>query len=989
MSNNPNEHDSYYIPPNFIESGTFFGGMFKFRNVIEAGILAAAVGIPVFMLDLTLTIKIVILCLTALPAGLLALIGISGESLSSFIFGFFKFLKLRRVVGKVEEKPRKQKKHKEKPKKETKAAKKSDEPGKEKSMAAEILEVVRSRKKSKKQKPPKAKEPKEGKKPKERRGKKAPPESRFLNPVAEYLPVDKIENGIIYTKDHRYVKIVEVVPINFLLRSPREQRSIIYSFISYLKISPVKMQFKVLTKRADINRHVEIVHQEMERETDPHCRVLQEDYLKLIDRLGSREATTRRFFIIFEYESFGGRRGNEENEAIASLQTAARTAVNYLKQCGNEVLVPDNEDEFTVEALYSILCRQNSSRVPLPVRVQDILSQYLAAGKSTDDIPCTEFFAPQTIDYTHGKYVCVDGLYHSYLLVPSQGYKSQVAAGWLSLLVNAGDGIDVDLFLSKQPKERMVQKLGQQLRINRSKIKEASDTNTDFDDLDGAIRSGYFLKNGLSNNEDFYYMNLLITITAGSVEDLEWREREMRKLLLSHDMGVCTCSFREEQAFLSALPLVSLEKHLYDRSKRNVLTTGAASCYPFVSFEMCDDNGILLGVNKFNNSLAIVDIFNSMVYKNANISILGTSGAGKTFLLQLMALRMRRKGIQVFIVAPLKGHEMYRACKNIGGEFIQISPASKNCINVMAIRKVDKTADELLDGASLEKSELAAKIQRLHVFFSLLIPDMTHEEKQLLDEALIKTYALKGITHDNESLNDPQNPGQYREMPVLGDLYEVLIQESQTKRMANILNRLVHGSASTFSQQTNVNLDNRYTVLDISELSGDLLSVGMFVALDYVWDKAKENRTVEKAIFIDECWQLIGGSGNRLAAEFVLEIFKIIRGYGGSAVCATQDLNDFFALDDGKYGKGIINNCKTKIVLNLEDEEALRVQSILRLSEAELMEITHFERGNGLISTNNNNISVEFKCSPLEKSLITTDRRELQDLLLQKTAIPS
>ena len=94
----------------------------------------------------------------------------------------------------------------------------------------------------------------------------------------------------------------------------------------------------------------------------------------------------------------------------------------------------------------------------------------------------------------------------------------------------------------------------------------------------------------------------------------------------------------------------------YERSKRNVLTTGAASCYPFTSYEMCDDNGILLGVNKHNNSLIIVDIFDSRVYKNANIAILGTSGAGKTFTLQLMALRMRRKGIQVFIIAPLKGH---------------------------------------------------------------------------------------------------------------------------------------------------------------------------------------------------------------------------------------------------------------------------------------------------------------------------------------------
>ena len=108
---------------------------------------------------------------------------------------------------------------------------------------------------------------------------------------------------------------------------------------------------------------------------------------------------------------------------------------------------------------------------------------------------------------------------------------------------------------------------------------------------------------------------------------------------------------------------------------------------------------------------------------------------------------------------------------------------------------------------------------------------------------------------------------------------------------------------------------------------------------------------MEKAIFIDETWQLIGAASNRLAAEFVLEIFKIIRGYGGSAICATQDLNDFFALEDGKYGKGIINNSKTKIVLNLEDEEAMRVQSILHLSEAETMAVTHFEQGNGLIST--------------------------------------
>ena len=1011
---NKNDHDTYIIPPNFIETGTFFGGMFRARNVIEAGILVFAIGAPVFLfLPFGLTTRIIILCLTALPVGLVALIGISGESLSQFLVIFLKYLRNRRVVGgdgaQPEEKAAPSKsagKHlKQRPPKE----KKPKAPKRRRSGEAdfpaefdevrgyEIREKLRPKKKAKKERPAKANKAKKKakKRPEKERLPKRPAHVKeqkpaCLNPVADYLPIEKVENGIIYTKDHRFVKVVEVVPINFMLRSAREQRNIIYSFVSYLKISPVKLQIKILTRRADINRHLDTVRREMAHEENEQCRLMQEDYLNFVQQVGSREAVTRRFFLIFEYEPWANtRRSEQEDEAIQSLQSAVHTASNYLRQCGNEVIVPENEDEFTVDVLYNLLCRNESAVKPLSVRAQEVVAQYMEQGRENeiDHIPAAEFAAPRSIDFSHGRYICMDGLYYAYLLIPSDGYKTQVPAGWLSLIVNAGDGIDMDMFLARQPKERIIQRVGQQLRINRSKIKDASDTNTDFDDIDGAIRSGYFLKEGLANNEDFYYLNLLITVTAPSVEDLEWKVSEMKKLLLSQDMNVSACHFREEQAFLSALPLVSMEKGLYERGKRNLLTGGAASCYPFTSFEMCDDNGILLGVNKYNSSLIIVDIFNSAIYKNANMAILGTSGAGKTFTLQLMGLRMRRKNIPVFIIAPLKGHEFHRACANVGGEFIQISPASPHCINVMEIRKVDRSVNEMLDGPGIQLSELAAKIQQLHIFFSLLIPDMSHEERQLLDEALIRTYNAKGITHDNASLEDPANPGCYREMPVLGDLYEILKAAPETIRMAHILNRLVNGSASTFNKQTNVRLDNKYTVLDISSLTGDLLTVGMFVVLDFVWDRAKADRTEEKAIFIDECWQLLSGAGatgTRLAGDFVLEIFKTIRGYGGSAVCASQDLNDFFNLDEGRFGKGIINNSKTKIILNLEDDEAERVQETLHLSDAETMEVTHFERGNGLISTNNNNIMVEFKASPLEKDLITTDRRELREILERK-----
>ena len=1080
--NNSEEHQIALIPRNFIERGTFMGGMFKIRNAIEGAILAIGIAIPVVHLPLSLTIRIIILCMTSLPAAMVALIGIGGESLTAFLMNAVRFLFNRRILYRLDTKPEPKGKQRKNPRqKEPKTKKnreKKEKPSPQpmetathdeevpcnmpssseeeippdskvsptpaskkkerrlydistkrgiKKQAREDIRILKFEKKQRKKEQAKAlkvakrekkqrlKTEKQRHKEKLHQDKLAQKEAKRLEKAAkkearsnkkqpdpspsvsskkkkrkdmtleDYLPIDKIANGIIYTTDHRYVKILEIEPINFLLRSAREQQGIIYSFISYLKISPVKLQIKMISKKADINKHLEQAALELSLETNPHCRELQKDYIQFVKKLSSREAVSRRFFLIFEYEPFNVNRKVEEKEILAALETASQTAKTFLYQCGNQVVTHDNEDEFTTDVLYTLLNRTLCTEKPLQDRIADVLARYMKEGRQEelDHIRINEFIAPESVDFRHSNYVRINGIYHAYLLVPSDGYKQKVAPGWLSLLINAGEGIDIDFYLHKQPKDKIQQRLGQQIRINRSKIKDASDTNADFDDLDSAIRSGYFLKAGLANNEDFYYINLLITITASDLEELQWRIQEMKKLLISQDMDLHSCYFLQEQGFLSSLPLANLDKKLYELSKRNVLTTGAASCYPFTSYSICDDNGILFGVNKHNNSLVIADIFDSKQYKNSNICILGCSGAGKTFTMQTMALRMRRKGIQVFIIAPLKGHEFYRACKNVGGEFIQISPASQNCINVMEIRKVDNSVNELLDGPTLDASALASKIQRLHIFFSLLIPNMNHEEKQLLDEALIKTYARKGITHKNESLIDPDHPDQYKEMPILEDVYNILMESPDTKRLAHILNRLVHGSASSFNQKTNVDLTNKYTVLDISELTGssDLLTVGMFVALDYVWDKAKENRTEEKAIFVDEVWQLIGASSNRLAAEFVLEIAKIIRAYSGAGIFATQDLNDFFALDDGKYGKGIINNCKTKIILNMEDEEAQRVKNILHLSETEVMNITHFQRGNGLISTNNNNITVEFKASTLEKELITTDRQELLEII--------
>lgn len=176
--------------------------------------------------------------------------------------------------------------------------------------------------------------------------------------VSSYLPIRQIKNGIIYTTDHRYVKLIEILPINFLLRSPSEQRNIIMSFMSYLKIAPVRIQFKVVSKKADISEYIEKIQKEAERECDTRVKMLQEDYAKLIEKLGRKEAITRRFFMVFEYQSYNNNKNPREHDILPYMKSVVQTAKKYLSQCGNVVLEHENDTRFLVDVLYQILNRK-------------------------------------------------------------------------------------------------------------------------------------------------------------------------------------------------------------------------------------------------------------------------------------------------------------------------------------------------------------------------------------------------------------------------------------------------------------------------------------------------------------------------------------------------------------------------------------------------------------------------------------------------------
>lgn len=827
---------------------------------------------------------------------------------------------------------------------------------------------------------------------KRKAGKRKPEKLSFTQ---DFIPIKNLEHGIIETTDGRYIKILEIEPINFMLRSEEEQYEIICSFASWLKISPVHLQFKSITRKADSDKHIAMLRKEMETEESEQCKKLSEGYIRLIKDVGSREALTRRFFLIFRYEELRRNENSDYGQICSTLLTAEQNARAYFMQCGNNILQPKDPDEATAEILYMFFNRRSCVEEPFHSRVDRIVLDTMAAKNKVigiDPIPhirMAHFIAPRGIDLTHRNYIIMDGLYYSFLYIKGNGYPNKVRAGWMSSLINAGEGIDVDVFLRRENRSKTIDKVAQRIRLNRTKLKSMQDTSTDYEELAGSIQAGYFIKQGIANyNEDLFYMSVFVTVSARTYEELMWRKQQMTDMLKSMDMYVSDCSFQQEDALRTVMPFLQISLKLEKKSKRNVLTSGAASTYMFTSFEMSDDTGVLLGINRHNNSLCIVDLFDTKKNKNANLNLLGTSGAGKTFTMQLLALRMRMRGIQCYIIAPIKGHEFRRACNRIGGQFIKIAPGSPHCINIMEIRHTISPEMELIDELDYSEMDslLAQKIQQLMIFFSLLIPDMTNEEEQMLDEALIRTYGKFGITHDNDSVYADRNavPPKMKTMPILGDLHEELQKNEMTKRIAVIVSRFVTGSAQSFNQQTNVDLSNKYIVLDLSELKGKLLPVGMMIALDYVWDKIKSDRTKKKAIMIDEIWQLIGAGSNRMAAEFCLEIFKVIRGFGGAAISATQDLSDFFGLEDGRYGRAIINNSKNKIILNLEPDEAEFVRDTLKLTKTEIRSITRFERGEALICSNNSKVPVIIKASKEEQEMITTDRAELEAILKER-----
>ena len=598
----------------------------------------------------------------------------------------------------------------------------------------------------------------------------------------------------------------------------------------------------------------------------------------------------------------------------------------------------------------------------------------LEAGSTT----ILDILSPTATDTKSRDYIVVDGVFHAYLYITGYGYSTTVGSCWLAPLVEAGEGVNVSFSFTRQNREKILSKIAQTTMLNRSRMRDVGDTRQDYEELDSAITSGLYLKDVMNRQgEDFYYMHTLIEVVADDPDTLEQRVTAVEKLCVSVDMIARRCDYANEQGFLSTLPLVTLDADIERKSRRNALTTGVAAAFPFVSYEHSDRNGIFLGLNLYNKSPVFLDPYDDYKYTNGNWWIGGNSGAGKSVTLQCLAGRLREQGKRVVCVIPKKGHEFRPNCEQLGGLYLRLSPSSRDCPNIMAIRR--RTLDAyagIQELAARDDSVLADKISRLIIWYSLQKKDLTEEDKNYLDASLVECYDRYGITFDNASVVDEN--GAFKEMPIISDWYNVLLEKPETKHLAVVLTRYVTGSAAAMGRRNHISIDNKYIVLDTSGMPDDLILPGIYWAIDVANDIIMNAGGELSALIADELWSLVGAGSNPLAAAYVQEMVKTIRGLGGIAITSTQGMQDLFSLEGGKYGKGILDSSRIKFVMQMEEQEARLIQQILNLSEEEVRQITRFRRGEGLLCIGYNHVPVAFHVTKKEYDAITTSPTDRQ-----------
>lgn len=534
-------------------------------------------------------------------------------------------------------------------------------------------------------------------------------------------------------------------------------------------------------------------------------------------------------------------------------------------------------------------------------------------------------------------------------------YPRYLTDNWFSPIINLDKIFDVSIFvhpvdtsLALRQFQKKVAEVQSQISINEEKgMVRNPMLDTAYQDLE-SLRDSL-----IQAQEKMFDVGIYITAYADNETELFKVESEIKSILESKLVYIKPALFQQEEGFKSVIPIGNDLLQVNQKLNSEPLS----SAFPFVSFDLTSDKGILYGVNRHNSSLVIFDRFS---LENYNSVTFAKSGSGKSYATKLEILRSLMFDIDVIVIDPEREYE-YLA-EAVGGRYFNISLSSDHHINPfdLPIPREDETAEDVL----------RSNIINLVGLFRLMLGGLTPEEDSMIDRAISETYAMKDITPESDFSNI--------EPPLLSDLEMVLGGMEGSDSVVQRLVKYTRGSWSTFlNKPSNVDINKKFVVFSVRDMEDELKPIAMYIVMHYIWNAIRKNLK-KRLLVVDEAWWMMKSEDT---ASFLYSMAKRGRKYYLGLATITQDAADFMK---STYGLPIITNSSIQILLKQSPSTIDILQKTFNLTDEEKYLLLESGVGEGIFFAGLKHVAIKVIASYTEDQIITSDPSQILSIKKEK-----
>ncbi len=529
-------------------------------------------------------------------------------------------------------------------------------------------------------------------------------------------------------------------------------------------------------------------------------------------------------------------------------------------------------------------------------------------------------------------------------------YPRYLNTGWFSPVIDLSTPMDISFFIHPVSSELILKKLRKKVTEVSSEILERQEKGLIRDPaLETAYKDIESLRDNLMTaQEKMFRFGIYITIYETSEKELRDTELTLRSIFESRLIYIKPALFKQKEGFISCNPygMDLIEVHT------PMDTEPLSTCFPFISFDLSSNEGILYGINRHNNSLILFDRFS---LENANMVVFAKSGSGKSYAIKLEILRYLMQGVDCIIIDPENEYEYLADA--VGGAFLKISLTSANHLNPfdLPLPGPDDNPEDVL------RSNVINLVGLLRIMLGGLSP----EEDSILDEALTQTYAIRDITPQSDPKTWQNNT------PLMSDFQEILESMTGTESLVKRIGKFTKGTFSDFfNQQSNISIDKSFVVFGIRDMEESLRPIALYIVMRYIWNMVR-SKLKKRILVIDEAWWLMQSDDG---ASFLFGLVKRGRKYWLGVTTITQDVADFMKSD---YGKAIVTNSSLQLLMKQSTADIDSIQKVFNLTEQEKYLLIEAAVGEGLFFAGRKHVYLSVVASQTENQIVTTNPQEV------------